>query len=164
MDLIRTYFGNGFLTKDGLIFKGSDKADDEKETDNPETSCNDEQEMHISGWWDNGVWYVTSAEDLKNGLEFATLFGGINMVLDNDISMVTSFESTGTVTLNGNGHTIYNNNGYKNGGLSSQVLVLYGQSNISNLWIDSCGVSGKGNHGITFSGSNYSGSVVKTKI
>lgn len=154
-----TYFGSGYLCKDKLLFKNSENDDNDKETGLPETEEDKEQKTYTSGWWDNGVWHITNEEDLKNGLDFASTYGGINMVLDNDITISTSHPSSGNVTFNGNWHTIYNKNGYKEGGASSQIIVIYGKANISNLWIDSCEVSGKGNHGITFSGQNAEGTV-----
>lgn len=154
-----TYFGSGYLCKDKLVFKGNDTEDQDKETNLPETEDDGKQDVDMSGWWNNGVWYITNEEDLKNGLDYANTYGNINMALNNDITVSTVYAASGDVTFNGNGHTIFNKNGHKNGGPSSQLIVFYGKANISNIWIDSCEVSGNGNHGFTFSGKNAEGNV-----
>lgn len=55
-----TYFGSGYLSKDKLVFKGSDAADQDKETDLPETEDDGKQEMDMSWFYSGGTYFINN--------------------------------------------------------------------------------------------------------
>ena len=55
-----TYFGSGYLSKEKLVFKGSDAADQDKETDLPETEDDGKQEMDMSWFYSGGTYFINN--------------------------------------------------------------------------------------------------------
>ena len=104
---IDPYFGNGFLTKENLVFLKSDVADQDKDTNAEETEEDKNTETIAQGGWFGDYWMSTSQEDMVVGL----FSGATKFVLMNDISFANSWtiDAGYTFTLNGNGHQIINN-------------------------------------------------------
>lgn len=55
-----TYFGSGYLSKDKLVFKGSETEDQDKETDLPETEDDGKQEMDMSWFYSGGTYFINN--------------------------------------------------------------------------------------------------------
>lgn len=104
---IDPYFGSGYLSKDKLVFKNSENADNNKETNVPEIDEDKNTEITTQGGWFYDYWMSTSQEDMVAGL----FNGATHFVLMNDISFTSTWviDAGYTFTVNGNGHQIINN-------------------------------------------------------
>lgn len=100
---IDPYFGNGFLTKENLVFLKSDVEDQDKDTGADETADDKDQTVEKSGGWDwNGLWCVQSQNDMVEGL----FRGYTAFALQNDVAMGNSWVVQGNYTIFLNGHNL----------------------------------------------------------
>lgn len=130
-----TYFGNGFLTKNNLVFKESDKADDEKGTDAEENEEDANQDlMKSDGFEWNGLWCVYSQWDMVVGI----VNGYTSFALQSDI---TNWGNAWTIN-DGKSYTIYlNGHNIARGDINAfdhyyaipqtEMFTVYGGSSLS---------------------------------
>lgn len=150
-----TYFGNGFLAKENLIFLNSDVEDQDKEIDVPETDTDGDQNISTANYWDgNGIWHITTEEGFNGAVNYANSIGPISVVLDTTFAVWGNYVISGSaMSINGNGNAIsFHGNGEK-------ITSINQDLSMANIVLDGWNCSSSGNTSYTVGLSKMNGNL-----
>lgn len=152
---IDPYFGNGFLTKENLVFLNSDVEDQDKEIDVPETDTDGDQNISTANYWDgNGIWHITTEEGFNGAVNYANSIGPISVVLDTTFAVWGNYVISGSaMSINGNGNAIsFHGNGEK-------IISINQDLSMANIVLDGWNCSSSGNTSYTVGLSKMNGNL-----
>lgn len=150
-----TYFGNGFLAKENLVFLKSDVGDQDKEIDVPETDTDGDQNISTANYWDgNGIWHITTEEGFNGAVNYANSIGPISVVLDTTFAVWGNYVISGSaMSINGNGNAIsFHGNGEK-------ITSINQDLSMANIVLDGWNCSSSGNTSYTVGLSKMNGNL-----
>lgn len=152
---IDPYFGNGFLTKENLVFLKSDTPDQNQEIDIPETDADGDQNISTANYWDgNGIWHITTEEGFNGAVNYANSTGPISVVLDNTFAVWGNYVISGSaMSINGNGNAIsFHGNGVK-------ITSINQDLSMANIVLDGWNCSSSGSDSYTIGLSKMNGNL-----
>lgn len=152
---IDPYFGDGFLTKENLVFLKSDTPDQNQEIDIPETDADGDQNVSTANYWDgNGIWHITTEEGFNGAVNYANSTGPISVVLDNTFAVWGNYVISGSaMSINGNGNAIsFHGNGVK-------ITSINQDLSMANIVLDGWNCSSSGSDSYTVGVSKMNGNL-----